>query len=97
MRRGYCKAVSLPAASKTTLIRDLLELVGHSRCPGELDDEKERWRGSGLDIKTLQRFTSAHASIHNHFNHDRHLNRRARCAPRAVTPLKILLRRAHQP
>ena len=29
------------------------------------------------DIKTLQKFTSAHASIHNHFNNDRHLNRRA--------------------
>lgn len=28
------------------------------------------------DIKTLQKFTSAHASIHNHFNKDRHLNRR---------------------
>jgi putative transposase len=29
------------------------------------------------DIKTLQKFSSAHPSIHNHFNHDRHLNRRA--------------------
>jgi putative transposase len=29
------------------------------------------------DIKTLQKFTSAHASIHNHFNLDRHLNQRA--------------------
>jgi putative transposase len=29
------------------------------------------------DIKTLQKFTSAHASIHTHFNQDRHLNRRA--------------------
>jgi len=29
------------------------------------------------DIKTLQKFTSAHASIHNHFNHDRHLNQRS--------------------
>ena len=29
------------------------------------------------DIRTLQKFASAHASIHNHFNHDRHLNRRA--------------------
>ena len=29
------------------------------------------------DIKTLQKFTSTHASIHNHFNLDRHLNRRA--------------------
>jgi len=25
---------------------------------------------------TLQKFAAAHASIHNHFNHDRHLNRR---------------------
>ncbi len=29
------------------------------------------------NIKTLQKFTSAHASIYNHFNLDRHLNRRA--------------------
>ena len=29
------------------------------------------------EIRTPQKFTSAHASIHNHFNHDRHLNRRA--------------------
>ncbi len=28
------------------------------------------------DMKTLQKFSSVHASIHNHFNHDRHLNRR---------------------
>ncbi len=28
------------------------------------------------DEKTLQNFAAAHASIHNHFNHDRHLNRR---------------------
>ncbi len=28
------------------------------------------------DIKTLQKFSSVHASIHNHFNHDRHLDRR---------------------
>ncbi len=28
------------------------------------------------DIKTLQMFTSVHAPIHNHFNQDRHLNRR---------------------
>ena len=28
------------------------------------------------DIKTLQIFASVHASIHNHFNQDRHLNRR---------------------
>ena len=28
------------------------------------------------DIKTLQKFASVHASIHNHFNHERHLYRR---------------------
>jgi len=28
------------------------------------------------DIKTLQKFSSIHVSVHNHFNHDRHLNRR---------------------
>ena len=28
------------------------------------------------DVKTLQKFVSVHASIHNHFNQDRHLNRR---------------------
>ncbi len=28
------------------------------------------------DIETLQKFAAAHASIRNHFNHDRHLNRR---------------------
>jgi len=24
-------------------------------------------------VRTLQKFAAAHASIHNHFNHDRHL------------------------
>ena len=28
------------------------------------------------DVKTLQKFAAVHASIHNHFNQDRHLNRR---------------------
>jgi putative transposase len=28
------------------------------------------------DLKTLQKFVAPHASIHNHFNHDRHPNRR---------------------
>ncbi len=26
--------------------------------------------------RTLQKFAAAHALVHNHFNHDRHLNRR---------------------
>jgi putative transposase len=28
------------------------------------------------DIKTPQKFAAVHASVHNHFNFDRHLNRR---------------------
>ena len=28
------------------------------------------------DVKTLQNFAAIHASIHNHFNQQRHLNRR---------------------
>ena len=28
------------------------------------------------DIETLQKFAAVHASIHNQFNHKRHLNRR---------------------
>ena len=28
------------------------------------------------DVKALQKFASVHASIHNHFNLHRHLNRR---------------------
>ena len=28
------------------------------------------------EVITLQKFASVHASIHNHFNHQRHLNRR---------------------
>ena len=28
------------------------------------------------DVKASQKFTSVYASIHNHFNHQRHLNRR---------------------
>jgi putative transposase len=27
-------------------------------------------------VKTLQKFAAAHASIHNHFNYDRHLSHR---------------------
>ena len=28
------------------------------------------------DVKTLQKFAATHASTHNHFNHERHLNNR---------------------
>ncbi len=37
---------------------------------------RERAMAKFRDMKTLQKFAAAHASIHNHFDHDRHLNRR---------------------
>ena len=37
---------------------------------------RERAMARFRDIKTLQKFAAVHASIHNHFTHQRHLNRR---------------------
>ena len=31
------------------------------------------------DIKTLQKFAATHASVHNHFNQERHLYNREDC------------------
>ena len=37
---------------------------------------RERVMAKFREVRTLQNFTSVHALIHNHFNHQRHLNRR---------------------
>ena len=37
---------------------------------------RERAMAKYRDTKTLQKFAAVHASIHNHFSQDRHLNRR---------------------
>jgi putative transposase len=37
---------------------------------------RERAMAKFRGVNTLQKFAAAHASIYNHFNHDRHLNRR---------------------
>ncbi len=37
---------------------------------------RERAMAKFRDMKTLQKFAAIHASIHNHFNQDRHLIRR---------------------
>lgn len=37
---------------------------------------RERAMAKFWNIKTPQKFTAVHTSIHNHFNQDRHLNRR---------------------
>jgi putative transposase len=62
-------------------------IVGRQQCGRWLNNRAENShqpfrRREGVmasfrDIKTLQKFASVHASIHNHFNQDRHLNRRS--------------------
>ena len=37
---------------------------------------RERAMAKFRYVETLQKFAAIHASIHNHFNQDRHLNRR---------------------
>jgi putative transposase len=37
---------------------------------------RERAMAKFRDVKTLQKFSAVHASIYNHFNKERHLNRR---------------------
>ncbi len=37
---------------------------------------RERAMAMFRDVRTLQKFAAVHASIHNHFNQDRHLNDR---------------------
>ncbi len=37
---------------------------------------RERAMAKFRDVKTLQKFAAVHASLYNHFNQDRHLNRR---------------------
>ena len=37
---------------------------------------REKVMAKFRNVKTLQKFAAVHASIHNHFNHDCHLNRR---------------------
>jgi putative transposase len=50
-------------------------IIGPNSRTSRSGNEKARWRNSEAS-KTLQKFASVHASIHNHFNHDRHLHRR---------------------
>jgi len=39
---------------------------------------RERAMARFRQMRSLQKFVAAHASVHNHFNHDRSLERRAR-------------------
>ena len=66
-----------------------MKVIGNSvdqECGRRLNNRAEnshqpfRRRERGMQrfraVRTLQKFAAAHASIHNHFNKDRHLDRR---------------------
>lgn len=48
---------------------------------------RERAMARFRETKTLQKFVAVHASIHNHFNHERHLNRRDKFKRNRTTAL----------
>ena len=50
--------------------------INRAESPHQPFRRRERAMARFRDIKTLQKFASAHASIHNHFNRDRHLSSR---------------------
>ena len=90
--RRAMKRYGRPASIVTDRLRSYraaLQVIGNAdaqTCGRWLNDRAEnshqpfRRREGAMarfrDIKTLQKFAAVHASIHNHFNHDRHLNRR---------------------
>jgi putative transposase len=62
-----------------------MEIAERQECGRRLNNRTENshqpFRREGTmakfrDVKTLQKFAAVHASIHNHFNQERHLNRR---------------------
>jgi len=66
---------------------NMISNAAKQKCGGRLNNRAEnshqpfrRQEGAMArfrDIKTLQKLASVHASIHNHFNHRRHLNPRS--------------------
>jgi putative transposase len=66
---------------------NMISNAAKQKCGGRLNNRPEnshqpfrRQEGAMArfrDIKTLQKLASVHASIHNHFNHQRHLNPRS--------------------
>jgi putative transposase len=71
---------SYRAAMKVVGVSDRLECGRWLNNRAENSHQPFRRREGAMakfrDIKTLQKFAAVHASIHNHFNLDRHLNRR---------------------
>jgi putative transposase len=71
---GLC---SYPAAMKELGIADLHEVGRRLNNQAENSHQPFRRRERAMQrfrsMKTLQKFSSIHAQIHNHFNHERHL------------------------
>ena len=72
--RSY-RAAMTTIGSQSVRSADAGSTIGPKTHTNRSDDENERWRKFRSE-KTLQKFAAAHASIENHFNQDRHLNRR---------------------
>ena len=60
------------AGLRLAAVGSIIGLITHT---SRSDDEKGAM-AKFRDMKTLKKFAAIHASIHNHFNQDRHLNRR---------------------
>ena len=76
--KGYLLMVLM--VSVCTAIKTGNPLLFKERCQIRSELLQFRRREGAMskfrDVKTLQKFASVHASIHNHFNLERHLNRR---------------------
>jgi putative transposase len=85
-RYGRPKAIVTDRLRSYGAAMNAIGIVGRQVCGRWLNNRAEnshqpfRRREGAMakfrDVKTLQKFASVHASIHNHFALDRHLNRR---------------------
>jgi putative transposase len=85
-RYGRPKAIVTDRLRSYGAAMNAIGIVGRQVCGRWLNNRAEnshqpfRRREGAMakfrDIKTLQKFASVHASIHTHFDLDRHLNRR---------------------
>jgi putative transposase len=72
--RSYCAAMKdIGNAERQETGRWLNNRAENSHQPFR---RRERAMARFRDVKTLQKFAATHASIHNHFNQERHLNSR---------------------
>ncbi len=85
-RYGQAKAIVTDRLRSSRAAMKAMGIVERQECGRWLNNRAEnshqpfRRREGAMakfrNAKTLQKFAAVHASIHNHFNQDRHLNRR---------------------